>query len=495
MLSNHSISTAKTLAKQINVSLESGYNLFSDAIRYSLPVTPTKGVSLEDAGEEVKSAADVVISSAGLSQHEGVVNNAVEILVIGVANQFDYVRNTVRPFISASLDRLINRLKSSTPAEYSIKEFEISEFLVSDVAARIFKDVPPVHYYKVAKDGAEKDAATILQDVSTNIPDIDAALGKVVAAVGQQGVVDIYNALFRDIRPQDESLVTTLVRRLTVRDQQGVTLGTYSLDEVDFLLLAYFIAEGYLDNPIDGTGLSLTEYQTYIRQLMINLGGSISRLVSQYNEDVQAGVLYLRKPSAKGIFFDARLGEILVLKPIYRLVLEKGLVAEQIIGGAIHTGKKIFKAADLLAIPAECLHVYRAMDKNRQTQTRLTLIDRVNDALRIVLNEGLEELPLDKFPEDFSREAAISNISKVTDVLKSYFADWDSSEELRIYDLVTRIICQLIFPFTDALQILETMEEIIGEEGIEPQHAAYYAEVLYLARWMVANYHIAKDEA
>src|SRR5690606_13005338 len=112
--------------------------------------------------------------------------NAVDILVIGVANQFDYVRNTVRPFISTALDRLINRLKSSTPAEYSIKEFEISEFLVSDVASQIFKNAPMVHYYKVAKGAAEKDAGTILQDISTNIPDIDAAIGRIVANVGQQ---------------------------------------------------------------------------------------------------------------------------------------------------------------------------------------------------------------------------------------------------------------------------------------------------------------------
>lgn len=493
MLSNHSIGMAKTLAKQIGVSLEADYNLFTDAILYSLPVSVRQGISLEDAGDEVKGAADVVISSPGLSQHEGAVNNAVEILVIGVANQFDYVRNTVRPFISTALDRLINRLKSSTPAEYSVKEFEISEFLVSDVASQIFKDVPMVHYYKVAKGAAEKDAGTILQDISTNIPDIDAAIGKIVANVGQQGVVDIYNALFRDIRPQDETVVTDMIRRLIVRDPQGTTLGTYSLDEVDFLLLAYFIVEGYLDNPIDGTGLSLDEYQNYIRQLMINLGGSIHRLVAQYTEDVENGVLYLRRPSAKGIFFDERLGEILVLKPIYRQCLEKGMVAEQIIGGAIHP-KKPFKAAEVLAMPAECLETYRAMDKHRQQQTRLTLIDRVNDAMRIVLNEGLEELPADKFPADFSRELAISNISKVTDVLKAYFAEWDSSEELRIYELVTRIICQLVFPFTDALQILETMEEIVKEEEIEPRYAAYYAQVLYLARWMVANFHISKDE-
>jgi hypothetical protein len=494
MLSKHSLAVATTLSKQINVSLEHSHNLFSDSIRYSLPIFPRKGISLEDAAGEVGQASQVVIESNGMSQHEGAVNNAVETLLIGVTNQFDYVRNTVRPFISTAVDRLINRLKSSTPSEYTVKEFEISEFLVSDVAQRIFKDVPPVRYYKVAKEGTAKEASQILQDISTNIPDIDAAVGKIVADCGEQTVVDIYNAIFRDIRPQNETESTDLVRRLVMRSNDGLTLGLYSLDEVDFLLLAYFVAEGYLDNPIDGTGLSLDEYQTYIRQTMLNIGGSIHRLVAQYQNDVEKGVLYLRKPQAAGIFFDDRLGQILVLKPIFRLGLEKGLVAEQVIGGAIHPSKKLFKLSDVLPLAQECFNVYRAMDKHRQQQTRLTLIDRINDSMRIVLNEGLDDLPADKFPADFNREAAVGNIGKVTEFLKAYFAEWDSSEELRIYDLVTRIICKLVFPFTDALMILETMEQVVAEEEIEPRHAAYYAEIIYIARWMVANFHIAKDE-
>lgn len=495
MLSKSSLAIAKTIAKQVKVSLEADHNLFSDAVRCSLPVMAQKGISMEDATAEVGRAADIVVSSNGMSQHEGAVNNAVETLVIGITNNFDYVRNTVRPFISTSTDRLLNRLKSSTPAEYTLKEFEISEFLVSDVAARLFKNAPAVKYYKTPTGGVEKDSATILQDVATNIPDIDASIGKIVANLGQQAVVDIYNAIFRDVRPNDQTYSTDLVRRLIVMSPAGKTLGTYSLDEVDFLLLAYFIAEGYLENPVDGTGLSLTEYNTYVQQTMVNIGGSINRLVSQYQEDVEKQVLYLRKPQATGIFFDERLGQVLVLKPIFRLAVEKGLVAEQIIAGAIHPTKKLFKLGDVLPLSQELMNVYRAMDKSRQQQTRLTLIDRIDDALRIVLNETLAELPEDSFPADFSRQEAIANITKVTSVLKAYMADWDSSEELRIYDLMTRLICKLVFPFTDALMILETMEEVVAEEQIEPRYAAYYAQILYLARWMVANYHIGTDEA
>lgn len=494
MLSKHSIRIAKAIVKQTNVSLESGNNIFTDAIRFSLPLLNRKGISLEDAAAEVQNTADVVIESNGLSQHEGATNSAVDILVTGITNQFNYVRETVRPFISTASDRLLNRLKSSTPAEYTISEFEISPFLTSEVAGHVFKDVPPTQYYKVSKGGVEKDAATILQEVATNIPEIDNAIGSIAGTLGHQAVVDIYNVIFRDIRPTDETATTDLVRRLIVRGKDGLQLGTFSLDEIEFLALTYFIVDGYLDNPIDGTGLSLEEYQTYIKQTMNNIGGSISRLAAQYIEDVEHGVLYLRKPQVRGIFFDERMGKILVLKPTFRLAMEKGIVAEQVIGGAIHPSKKIFLLKDLLPLQQECLAVYRAMDKQRQTQTSLTMVSRIDDCLRIVLNETLGEMPEDKFPADFSRAVAISNIGKVTDILKVYFANWDSSEEIRIHELMTRVICKLIFPFTDSLMILETMEEIVLEESIEPCHAAYYAEVLYLARWAVANFHISNDE-
>lgn len=494
MLSKHSIRLAQAIVKQTNVSLEANHNIFTDAIRYSMPLVNRKGISMEDAAGEIERTADIVIESEGLSQHESATNNAVEVLLVGITNQFDYVRNTVRPFISTATNRLLDRMKSSTPSEYHISEFEISPFLTSEVAGNVFKNVPPANYYKVSKGGTEKDAPTIMQEIATNIPEIDGAIGDIIGNLGQQAVVDIYNAIFRDIRPQNETAVTDLVRRLIVRTPDGYTLGTYSLDEIELLALAYFIVDGYLDNPVDGTGLSLDEYRTYLKQTMNNLGGSIRRLADQYIKDVESGVLYLRKPTARGIFFDDRMGRILVMKTTFRQALEKGLVAEQVIGGAIHPTKKLFKLADLLPIQKECLAVYQAMDKHRQTQTSLTMIDRINDALRIVLNATLEEMPEDKFPADFDRAAAIANIAKVTDVLKVYFAKWDSSEEIRIHDLLTRVICQLVFPFTDALMILETMEEIVLEEEIEPRYAAYYAEVLYLARWMVANFHISNDE-
>lgn len=494
MLSNNSIALAKTVVKQTNVSLEAGSNLFADSIRYSLPLMVRKGISLEDAGAEVQSAADVVIESEGISQHEGAMGNAVEILLTGITNQFDYIRGTVRPFISVCTDRLLNRLKTSSPAEYNISEFEIHEFLTSEVSDRIFKDIPLSTYYKVAKGGTEKDAPTIMQEIATNIPEIDDALGYFVGKFGQTALLDIYNAVFRDLRPDDKTELTDLTRRLVVRGEKGLQLGVYSLDEVEFLTLAYFIADGYLDNPVDGTGLSLDEYQTYIKQTMNNIGSSIRRLVNQYNADVKNSILYLRRPTAHGIFFDESMGRILVLKPVFRQAMEQGLVVEQIIGGAINPNRKIYRLTELLPIKEEALAHYRAVDKQRQLRTSLTMIDRINDCMRIILNESLEELPDDKFPADFNRQAAIGNISKVTDVLKVYFAKWDSSEEIQIHDVMTRIICEIVFPFTDAYSILETMETIAIEEEIEPRYAAYYAEVLYMARWMVGNFHIAADE-
>ncbi|WNT47148.1 hypothetical protein SPLA10_PHROGS00087 [Salmonella phage SPLA10] len=496
MLSKHSIRVAKAIAAQTQVSLESDFNLFSNAVVYSTPVLrgSDNNVSLESIGDEVQSAADVVISSDSMSQHEEAVNGAVDVLLVGITNQFEYVRSTVRPFISTTTDRLLTRLKSSTPAEYSLREFEISDFLTSEVAERLFKDVPMSKYYKVAREGACKETEQILQDIATNIPEIDAAVAEIVGRLGNQAVADIFAALFAGKRPDDNSEVTDMIRRLIVKDGTQDQMGVFSLDEVDFLLCAYFIAEGYLDNPVDGTGLSMEEYSTYVKQLMNNIGGSIARLVGQYQQDVQDNVLYLRKPRVRGIFFDHAQGEILVLKPIARLAFEKGLVAEQIIGGAIHPSKNIFRLTDLLPIKEECLRIYQSMDQAREEQTRLTIVDRINDALKIVLTTTLEELPDDSFPADFDRQAAVANIAKVTDVLKVYFAKWDSSEEVRIYDLMTRVICQIVFPFTDAQCILETMEEIVAEEDIEPRYAAYYAMITYMTRWMVANYHIGTDE-
>lgn len=495
MLSKHSIRVAKAIAAQTQVSLEAEYNMFTNAVLFSTPAFRSDaGISLEDAGAEVQNASTVVVASDSMSQHEGAVNGAVEVLLTGITNQFDYVRTTVRPFISTTTDRLLNRLKSSTPAEYSLTEFEISNFLTSEVAQRLFKDAPMSTFYKVAREGACKETEQILQDIATNIPEIDEAVAEIVGRLGNQAVADIFAALFAGKRPDDNSEVTDMIRRLIVKNDTQDQMGIFSLYEVDFLLVAYFIAEGYLDNPVDGTGLSIDEYTTYVKQLMNNIGGSIARLVAQYQADVEGGVLYLRKPRVRGTFFDTRQGEILVLKPIARLAFEKGMVAEQLIGGAIHPQKNIFKLADLEAVKVEALKVYQAMDSERQRQTRLTIIDRINDSLQIVLTETLADLPDDSFPPDFDRQAAVANISKVTDILKVYFANWDSSEEIAIYDLMTNVICKLVFPFTDAQCILETMEEIVAEEDIEPRFAAYYAMVTYMARWMVANYHIGTDE-
>lgn len=494
MLNNHSILIAKNIAKQSKVSLESGHNVFTDSIRYSMPLLALKSVSIEDAAGHVRDAADVMIESEGINVHEGAVGNAVEILVEGITNQFNYVRNVVRPFISKANDRLLTRLKSSTPAEYKISEFSISPFLLSDTAKSVFLANAPVNYYKVPTGGTPRNSTQIIQDISTNISEIDSAIGQIIANVGDKAVEDIFCAIFCDTRPDDKTRVADLVRKLTIQTPNGKTVGAFVVEEVDFLLLAYFIAEGYLENPIDGTGLSLDEYTTYVRQVMANIGGRIRLLTDAYAKDVNDGVLYLRYPSASGLFFDDSLGEILLLKETYRKAIEMGISAEMIIGGAIHPKAKLRRLAELPPKKEELIQVYNAMDKNRQRLVAFDISERVNSSMRIVLTSCLDEEPDDVFPTDFNKTNALANIDQVTDRLKSYFAAWDMSEKIDIYNLMIDVICNVVFPFTDAKAVFDAMSEMQAKEDLQPREIAYYAEVLYLARWMVANFHISKDD-
>lgn len=491
MLNKKSLSLAVQIAKQFPVSMESAGNLFSPAILYSAPVTKKKSVSLEEFAGDVSDTAGIVNETEGVSLHEQAINEDVEIMVRGLCNQFDYVRKTVRPFISKVSDKLVERLRSSRPSEFSIREFNIPDFLFSETAKSLFKEQPLVTYYKVPADGTVKEVATIVQEISTNIPDIDKAMGAAMANLGESALVDVYNVIICNKRPTDGTKVADAISRLMTKKEKDNTIGLFTMDEIDVLLLAYFVADGYLDNPVPGTGLSLQEYRTYLAQVMVNVGSSIARLSKAYERAVARNILIMSTPKSTGVFFNPDDGIVRVNAVVYRKALAAGISAETIIGAAI-SPDHLTTLDEIAKAPLACKRMFEANDRMRQSHMRTSLMERVDDALKVVLNEALVDMTDDQFPANFKRTDALANISGCTHALKKYFNKYDSSEEIQIYDMLVEILSEAVFPFVDAKEILDLMEQIINEEDCEPAQAGYYAFLRYMARWAVANFKVTK---
>lgn len=498
MLSKKSLALSKHLVASVEgrlVQSEFG-NIFSDSILYSLPRLKRPVASVEDANEQVADAADVIIESEGVSQHESAVNEATALVVEGLANQLVYCRKVVLPFVMDVSVDLMGRLDDNAPKEFTIREYRPIEFLLSDTALNLFSkfNAKPTIAFR-AKSAGETDAVSLIKRMATGSREIDDAIAELVGRIGEERLLDIYNVIFRDVRPAGSARMDDYIATLVTKVDGGWTVGNISLDKADLTLAAYLVAEAHLDNVVEGTGLSLQDYQTWVRGIMSGLGTAIKQLQKNMADSIKEGRLIMRYPNAKGVFFKAEDGEIVVNGAVYDIGLQQGLSPEAVIGAAVGYNVTENRLKYILAESKRFVRNWEALDRQRLKMARDTLVNRVSAALRAVITTRLEKEPNDSFPTDFDRTQVLAKAADGEMLLKRYFYNWDGVERPDVSSLMLQIVCDLVFPFTDAARFLAMAEEEkTKQEGMSSREAFYYATIRYLAEWMVATFHYAPKE-
>lgn len=487
MLSKKSLRLAKTLVsnESVYIGIKPGSMLEEAAIR-SMPVMAMNKPSLESYAEAVELVADT--DNNGVDFHDSAITTAVDTIGPALIRQLSYVRKTVVPFISAVTDGLLDKLKGTEPKEFIVAQYNPSALSFNPAVLDMMKKyVAKGSAFKRIKNGPAKDDSEIIDSLRTGIAELDDALAEVIAR-DNLAVQTVYNILFCNGTAEPVNPLAVALSNMLKMNEDGLyELQLTDVTQVDFAIVAFFILSVYLEDPLPGTGLSLVEYQTSINQMRNQLGFLINRSLEWIGNNMRTGNLIMAMKGSRDLVFTTEESVITVFGPVYRQGLTQGLSAESLIGGALDPAGAQRLLGQQLTNKDRNLKRWQALELKRANYSRETFMRRVSGNFAVVALQKLEELPDDLFPVGYSKTAVIAAIVEEVSKTNNFFKRWNYTDEPNLFALVKQKVCQYIFTFIDAEEIIDTIESEMNDGGLEAPEAAYSAALRYLAKWLVAN--------
>lgn len=481
--------------------------IFDDAIRYLVPhVVNRQKLSFEDAVSGVEEAARAVDDN-GYSAQEVALQDAVELLMGAQIKQFNYVRDTVMPFISQVSADVLERIRDSEPKEPTVVEWRPSsavlEPAVREMVAKYQQAKPVTALISTASEG---DEAALIQGMKTGLPVLDESLAAAMAAQGTGTITQLYDAFFRGKWNQSSDGAGAELYRVVQKTEQGdYQIRAFSRKYVDLAILAFFLIDSLIESPVAGTGKTLAEYESIMVPLRNALGASVRQSLENYDNDVKYGVLIISAPQvndANVLRFNGDNLDILVHGDVYSKFLAEGGAPECIIGGCLTRERETYLEAYVKNKEAYHRQYHRAMG-NRDEFVRKSVGIRVCAAICDCINKRLSEVPTFDLPATYNRDKVAGAVrQEVESSVRELTDAWNTEEPLNVYHVVEGLVGAHVFAFVDAKTIIDLIntnftnvtadnsepQDNVEWNGVNVDTAVWMAFMQYLARWAAANF-------
>lgn len=386
------------------------------------------------------------------SDHTATVAEFVELAKQSVTQSLAFVRNTVL----GDIKHVLENVQNAQAAQVSLNAMPYE--IVPDVAAPVFSN-------PLLLELVERFSETIATEVPRrDMPVIEPALLKDMIKTGAA-----------EFDSEVESLLGK-DNNLGYGDVGAVLSGQMALDDLapKFAIGVYLATKNMMNEPAEGTSLSLVDYNDRISSLIQQSG----RIVFQYLESLRRRVrqnnLYLGTSAVYGGENAPRL--IMVDNNVYTGLLDKGVTPEAVIANEI-LGRR-YDVTELADNNEALVGIYQREQRLRAVKTQLEANNLLQEAIaRIIsleiINRPEEDLPIDR--ASLQKRAAEFCARIAEDDLKNLPA------------LCRDLVCFVFYAHTDALLILRTMDSL-GEAQPElaenPRELALLTTIRYVAYWV-----------
>ena len=428
------------------------------------PIEVTQESTLSDLANQVLADQNMLVG--GESKHNILIDSSVSDLVAILKKHIQYNKTVVLPFINSLVEKTREYLNNYTPdeiAKFSVESVVAPEPFVSDYL------LADVTQYK----GGQYDGGFVHR---LNLPELSAEEIKKYMSVRVAGIDKAANA-WAD-RIGDDKLEEYWRDTYTAGSKY---LGLFTVNNLiqsngidhpdcdyDRLVFAYITACALLDNPPNGTAMSLSAFNSELGIFIKMLGLRLFLEITKYHLEMgKAKTLVYRKQGTK----------IYVYEDTYSNFLERGGDANVLLGYLVDGGKE-YSVDDVLARADHYRGVwsrYTAIQYTTDTtrrfiRTKDTLISFFHDA--VMSDEDLVLANKDVVVANFKREVDKLTIDDVSSI-RSY------------YGFLRNAVCATRFPHTDAQRFLSSMDRI-GEANpkLEPRAAASLAMIEFISYWL-----------
>lgn len=477
MLNYNSLTAAATLAqvldnKGLAIRPIDGTPLAS-LVRAGYLPNPDVG-SLEMSIEERIMFGASAKNAAGVVEHDLVMDEVLEVLKKTVAWNLDIARNQVNPTIKAACEfvqQYVDDALTLKNTAISIRADKFHEIWDSHYLAGLierYNETPVKEVRLNITVPMPENIASPLALIETGVARFNAELETFVASMPQGYVAEIYNKIFVS---RDESYNPSLLAHLN----------PMYVDPTQILVI-FLLATRLTEVTPEGVEAGLNEYKEYVIEIMAQAARALNRVMERRESNSKRKNLISDWSRYQADDIGINPVEIRVNADVYDKWLGEGGSPEVLFGAFVSDRNQNYDI--LLERKERYIKVWESQERVMATNLRLQKANHYQTGLVRAMEKQIADLPDDLLVND--RKVYVTALHNYIREMPNNWYEEDLFTSLR------KTVCNVIFPHTNAYDILTTMDAVAKEHpDLDPREWGLLALMEFIPTWVATL--ITKD--
>lgn len=468
MLTNEAVTAAFPLAQAVvakNLSLTAvDPSPMNQLVNHTTGLFVSKDVggqfamSFSEGTEQVHSSASGMI----VKSHDMIVDELVPELAKAVSNHISYAKNVVAPAVEqfvTQVDEVMRTIPRDETMSFSVVSWNPPQPLLHPTFETLlekFQSVAINPAYRLPFVMGAVEPETLAARVKTGNSDLDISISVWLAGKGEKFLDTVYYSVFGN----------EYTDRIQNFIGQRASFSGSVTSKLDELLAIFLLSNGFIDNPPDGTPLTLSNYNMEMRTLNELAGAMLFNELKIIEANATTKPIVVR-------FIDRTAREIVVNKDVYDQFLEQGGDADAVLGSLL-AKMPVFTLEEFLSKKGELSglwnkHVAMASVSDNKYKFAKTKAAMHSVFGRMIAADQLDlEIPRALIFEKFSDELDRINERELVDP----------------YGVALRLLGRSRYYRTDAEKLLSRIDALSKENPkLDPREVSTIAEIEYISDW------------
>lgn len=394
-----------------------------------------------------------------------------------VQSHLSFAKNVVKPLITEFVESFTERTNSLyvSPSEnLIIEKLDLpAPLLVADLKDLIddYAKLQPTGADFVKFNAPDLTIGEIIDLMKTGNAEVDTAIEAWVATVGEAEIVQYYDRAFGTVKGG-------YPRTQLVSTQDGCW---------DSTLAIFLMATKLHNNPPTGVSMSLVDYNVAMAKIRDNAGCMLASIYEIFRSYVMTQTLVR---TAFG-------NKLIVVNPVYNQWIEEG-GSDVLLYALMVTGKRANFVSEINEARVELMKAWElhsamtiSTERNRKFLTmRKAFYDTMFEVVERNADPIFSHLKAEGASTDHIQMQEYKTFKQKFEECFTYLREEDFTD---IWKLSKHVVCNMLFYYTDAGQILDGIEDACKTNpDMEVDEAALLSTIAYVTRYVCNQMTISK---
>lgn len=416
--------------------------------------------------------ASVRKNAQGFCEHDMVMDEAVDVISQTVRTNLNIAKNEVNPKIKAVAEltqQFMDGMENVGAPRVSIQPVEWHKIWTNSAFLSMIEryENSPVRDVTLAAYIPSPESVEGFQELmKTGVARLDADIAEFIDSVSEDFLKYAYSSVFGDKR-----------NGANVKTNSTTALFSPYAPDPDrpkVALVTFFLTKGLMEHIPEGVNMTLSEYRVFISGVMEQAGRALVRYINDRERNTANNKLIVSYPDVERDYVGYMESYIQVNPVVYKRFLEAGGTVETLLGAAVSDRQVQYQV-----LLDQKDKYEKAWVRHERLLNTTNGLKRANNAVKALWEAGCQVIDeMDESerlcePEVYKRRLRVE-IDKLTGHWWEY-----------LYMTIRKVICQAIYPHTDAEAILMAIDNAAEmNPGIDIREAGLLAVIEIVSEWV-----------